>query len=222
MLQSIPIQEISSAAIWVPLIWAGLRLKAGDRKLRLFFVFLVFGALVDGLGWYLYLNQQSFFVHTFFQFFYLWFEALFFAWLAFQFLNFGKRKFWKFTVPLLIHMLFLTEGVNKFLWTTPNGDITEFVHAFILIQSSFLMAFALLRMAEMQEEIMKNPWFWILSGIFFYCFGTFFIDLLSFTDFGPQLWGFRNSVNIIQYVFFVVGLARMGKAKEILPISGRM
>jgi hypothetical protein len=51
MLQSIPIQEISTLAIWIPLIMAGMRWKTGGRKIRLFFVFLLVGAIVDGFGW---------------------------------------------------------------------------------------------------------------------------------------------------------------------------
>ena len=176
-----------------------------------FFAFLLFGALVDGLGWFLYLNGYSFYIHAFFQFLYLWFEAIFFVWLAFEFLSFENNKFWKSLILFALNLLFVCDGFIRFILDHAGGNLRGFIYALMLVISSFLIAFALLRIAESREDIMQYPWFWILSGIFFYCFGSFFIDMLSYTDFGSQLWGFRNVVNILQYGFFVVGLVRMGK-----------
>lgn len=203
------IQEISTSAILVPLGMAIFRLKTGDRKFRLFFVFLLMGAMVDGLGWFLYLNGYSFYFHSILQYFYLWFEALFFIWLAFEFLEFDKRAVLKKGVLAFINSLFVAEGIIRFVLGFGTGEFTGFVYAVFLVVSAFLVAFALLRMAETREDLLTYSWFWILSGIFFYSFGTFFIDLLSYTDFGTHLWGLRNVVNIIQYGFFVLGLVRV-------------
>ena len=209
MLQQIPIQEISTLAILLPLGWALVKFKTGGLKLRLFFVFLLLGAMIDGLGWFLYLNGFGFYFHSILQYFYLWFEALFFIWLAFEFLEFDKRAVLKKGFLVLIRLLFAVEGFTRFVLGFGTGKFTGFVYAVFLVVSAFLMAFALLRIAETREDLLTYSWFWILSGIFFYSFGTFFIDLLSYTDFGTHIWGLRNVVNIIQYGFFVVGLVRV-------------
>lgn len=212
MFQSFPLQEISSALIWVPLIFAGLRLKSGDRKILLFFLFLLFGAATDGLGWMAYVVFDFGLLrlmHLYVQFFYLWFEALLFIWLAFEFLNVQKKHYWRGLSCMVVSVLFALDGLFRFVISSPIEHFSSFVYSGFLVLSSFLMAFSLLRIAEQKEEIMKEPWFWILSGIFFYSFSCFFIDMLAFTEIAPGLWKLRVVFNMIQYVFFTVGLVKM-------------
>ncbi len=212
MLKEIPFQEISSVAIWIPLILAGWRFKSGDRKLRLFFVFLLFGAIVDGLGWlaYVIFDYKSLMIsHTYFQVAYLWFESMFFIWLAFEFYDSNRKAFWRKTLWGLISLVFLIDAYNRFGLGEHNRIFSSFVYSGLLVLSAFLMAFALLRIAEQKEEIMAEPWFWILTGIFFYSFSVFFIDMLTFTDYAKELWPMRVIFNITQYLFFVVGLVKM-------------
>jgi hypothetical protein len=217
MFSTIPIQEISSLAIWVPLILAGLRWKTGDRKLRLFFVFLFFGAITDGLGWASYkiwdfdwLDSLASYV----QFFYLWFEALFFVWLAYEFYRIPSRAFWIKVFWGISSLVFLVDAFNRFGPLVHNRTFSSFVYSGVLVLSSFLMAFALLRIAEEKGEIMAEPWFWILSGIFFYSFSCFFIDMLTFTEYAEGLWRLRVIFNMIQYMFFVVGLVKFSMSNE--------
>jgi hypothetical protein len=211
MFQAIPLQEISSVSIWVPLILAGLRLKTGDRKVCLFFVFLLFGALTDALGWIGYEIWPSELMaktHSYVQFFYLWFEALFFVWLAYEFYRITSRVFWKKVLWGITSLFFIVDAYNRYGPLEHYEAFTSFVYSGVLVLSSFLMAFALLRIAEQKGEIMSEPWFWILSGIFFYSFSCFFIDMLGFTEYADGLWRFRVIFNMIQYVFFVVGLLK--------------
>lgn len=216
MLNQIPIQEISTLAIWIPLILAGLKLKTGDRKLRLFFVFLLVGAIADGFGWLVYrvfeIESLGDF-HAYFIYFYLWFEAIFFTWLIFEFLQTNKNQFWKKALWTGISLLFLMEGIIRFGFGNPKDIYTSFLISGILVLNAFLMAFALLGLAERNGEIMSDPWFWILSGIFFYSFSCFFIDMLAYTNMGQELWRFRTILNVIQYVFFVVGLVKMNRSQ---------
>lgn len=217
MLNQIPIQEISTLSIWIPLILAGLRWKTGDFKLRLFFVFLLFGAVVDGLGWASYANQEYFWLNraaSYGQFLYLWFEGLFFIWLAYEFYQTNRSQFWRKVLWIGISLVFVIDAFNRYGVEEPNRIFSSFVYSGILVLSSFLMAFALLRIAEQKEEIMKEPWFWILSGIFFYSFSCFFIDMLTFTEFAEGLWRIRVVFNMIQYVFFVVGLVKFSMTNK--------
>ena len=212
MLESIPIQEISTLAIWIPLIMAGMHWKTGDRRIRLFFIFLVFGAITDGLGWLIYRILESSSLgkyHAYFLYFYLWFEAMFFIWIVFEFLKSKKNRFWRRGLWTGISFLFLIEGIIRFGFGNPMDIYTSLLISGMMVLNSFLMAFALLGLAEKNRELMRDPWFWILSGIFFYSFSVFFIDMLTYTEIGPELWKFRTLLNIIQYVFFVVGLRKI-------------
>lgn len=218
MLHQIPIQEISSIAIWIPLVLTGLKLKAGGQKLHLFFVFLFLGAITDGIGYTIikfYGYEEYGFIHKVFQRLYLWFEANFFVWLGFEFLIFKKSNVWRNVILIGLNILFGSLTLVLFLAQDLNDfPLLSLPYAILLVISSFLMGFALLQMAEVKSNIMQEPWFWILSGIFFYCFGTFFIDLLLFTPFGDGIWPLRNGVNIIQYGFFVVGLLKLPRRKS--------
>ncbi|MCU0399587.1 MAG: hypothetical protein MUE75_01055 [Algoriphagus sp.] len=212
MLKQIPLQELSSTIIWIPLILAGLRAKTGDQKLRLFFLFLLFGALTDGTGWLVYrvLDPQVFGkYHQFLQFAYLWFECLFFIWLAFEFLQTLRKSYWRKVFCLMSSLFFLVEVFLRFGVNNPVDTYTSVIVSGLLVLNSFLMAFALLGLAERKEEILSEPWFWILSGIFFYSFSCFFIDMLSYTNMAAELWRLRSLLNIIQYLFFVVGLVKL-------------
>lgn len=217
MMQQLPLQEISSAAIWLPLILAGLRWNTGDSKIRLFFFFLLFGAFTDGTGWLVYrvLDPKIYSgYHQFLQFIYLWFECIFFIWLSFEFLQNFRKHYWKKVLWIVASLFFLAEGILRFALVLPQDTYTSIIISGLLVLNSFLMAFALLGLAERKEEILIEPWFWILSGIFIYSFSCFFIDMLSYTDLAAELWRFRTILNIIQYLFFVVGLTRMGKTKN--------
>lgn len=205
------LQTISSLAIWIPILFALVKLKTGGTKFRLFFVFLVFGALVDGFGMtiYYFLSQELFYYHRIFQILYLWFESLFFVWICFSFLEFRQKSQWRNILLIGFSGLFLTEFIWRVVISSPNDTFSAIIHSFFLVLSSFLSAFALLRMAENRGDILRYSWFWIFSGIFIYCFSSFFVDMLSYTAIGMDIWSIRVLANIIQYGFFVVGLVKM-------------
>jgi hypothetical protein len=210
-LTPVQLQTFSSLAIWIPLLFALVKLKTGDIKFRLFFVFLLFGALVDGFGLiiYYFLPHDLFNYHGNFQLFYLWFEALFFVWICFYFLDFSKKNRWRNTLFLVFSALYFSQFVLKIIYSDTNTTLIAITNSFFLVTTSFLSAFALLRIAENREEILRYAWFWILSGIFFYSLGSFFVDILSYTAFEKSIWSIRIFANIIQYGFFVMGLLKM-------------
>jgi hypothetical protein len=211
-----PFREISSIAIWIPLILAAKKLKTGDLRFRLFFLFLLFGAGVDGFGWFTFWIGGDFTIHSIFQFLYLLFEAMFFIWLCTGFLKWNNARLIRKVFYGIILVMFLIRGWISFFTEIDPYEPHVFisiVDSVFLIMASFLSAFALLQMAEEKEDLLNFSWFWILSGIFFYSFGTFFIDMFSHVDFVGEIWRIRNVVNVIQYGFFVVGLFKMNNAQ---------
>ncbi len=198
------LQEISSLAILIPVCIAGIKLKTGDLKLRLFFGFLLFGAVVDGLGFLSSRTNSVSNIHGYFLIVYIIYEAFFFLWIASS--NFNT-KFRNILREYTGSIFLLSFGFKFYLESVSQTLV--FPHefsSFYLIVTSFLSGFSLLRMSEQIEDLILYPWFWILSGIFLYSFGTFFIDALLYTQIIEKIWGLRNYLNIIQYGFFVMGL----------------
>ena len=113
-INNIPIQEISTCAILVPLLLAASRLKTGDFKIRLFFLFLLYGALVDGYGWFVYSTDRNPVPHSILQYSYLFFEAIFFVWLCTEFLNYTKAKVLRTVFYVLLFGTFLFKGFGSF------------------------------------------------------------------------------------------------------------
>ncbi|SFT41236.1 hypothetical protein SAMN04489724_0643 [Algoriphagus locisalis] len=210
-LNTFPIKEISTCAILVPLGFAAYTLKTGDLKIRLFFLFLLVGACVDGMGWFIYSNELEnlYTFHGVFQYCYLFFEALFFVWLCTGFLNHPKVERIRISFFTLLTIAFLIKGVLFFAHLDDPyrpSPLNSLMDGMFLASISFLSAFALLQMAERISQLLTYPWFWIISGIFFYCFGSFFIDIMLAVGIMEEIWGMKNVVNIIQYGFFTTGL----------------
>lgn len=210
----IPFQEISTISIWIPLILAAFKLKTGGIKLFLFLIFLTSGAVVDGIGWGINWMQSNTYLLPVILYFYLLFEALFFAWLAFEFLNGTKIKRLRKGVFISLMVVFLIRGYVVFFSGLDPTTIVSFIDTGTMVLCAFLFAFSLLNLAESESDLMQNSWFWILSGMFFYSFGTFFVDLIVSTKAGVALWPIRNVVNIIQYGFFVVGLLKLPRRES--------
>ncbi|WPR77682.1 hypothetical protein [Algoriphagus sp. NG3] len=211
-INNIPIQEISTCSILVPLLLAGFKLKTGGFKFHLFFLFLLFGAIVDGYGWFVYSTDRNPVPHGILQYCYLFFEAIFFVWLCTGFLHYSKSKLLRRIFCVLLSSTFVFKGWVLYTsnWNPSLASGTNSVlDGVFLISISFLSAFALLHMAERELDLLSFPWFWILSGIFFYCFGSFFIDLIVRSGLIANLWKLRNFVNIIQYGFFIMGIVRL-------------
>ncbi|GAB3219624.1 hypothetical protein J0A67_04800 [Algoriphagus aestuariicola] len=207
----VTIQEISSFAILIPLAIAGAKLKTGDLKLRLFFLFLLFGALVDGIGFAAYKTNSVWRIHGYLLVVYLVYEAYFFLWLTSSNLQSGIRS----SIRIRIGAAFLLCFLVKFYFDFIGVDLlySSVIQMFILVTIAFLSGFSLLRMAEQHDDLLSYPWFWIVSGIFLYTFGTFFIDALLYSQIINKIWYTRNLINIIQYGFFVVGLLLIPSSK---------
>lgn len=80
---------------------------------------------------------------------------------------------------------------------------------FYEVSVAFLIGFLLLKMVEEMTLISQLPIFWILLGIFFYCFCTFFMMGFLNTVLSQQIWFLNNIINIITYIFYSVGLMQI-------------
>lgn len=198
------LQEFSSLAILIPLSITAIKLKTGDLKIHLFFVLLLFGAVVDGLGFLSHKANQIWSIHGNLLAIYIVYEALFFLWISTCFFQLPIRNILRTYLGALFLLSF---GVKYYLESISQPIISPSLFStFFLIVASFISGFSLLRMSEQIDELISYPWFWVLSGIFMYSFGTFFIETLFYTQIIDNIWFIRNLINIIQYAFFVIGL----------------
>lgn len=86
---------------------------------------------------------------------------------------------------------------------------------FYEVSVAFLAGFCLLEMVENQNEIDKEPVFWIFLGMFFYCFSTFFVMGFLNTLLSQKIWFLNNIFNIISYLFYAVGFWKINQARSV-------
>lgn len=122
------------------------------------------------------------------------------------------------THKLLVKMATVLFWVTPLLWLTliivrlvflkeSPGQVFD---PFYTISVSFLAGLAVLEMVERQDSS-NSPIFWILLGMFFYCFCTFFIMGLLNTLISQRIWVLNNIFNIITYGFYSIGLWQLRK-----------
>jgi hypothetical protein len=206
--QQLLLKIISTLAILLPLSCSLIGLRTSGILGRMFLLFLLAGLFTDVALWYLYYHPVKGLVLKIFNFYSLM-EALFFFWL----------------IRRLAISQILRSVTSKFLYATGPVWIAGFYIYPLFIQGqaarsvpfdtgyevivSFLAGFALLHLAEREDELLKTPDFWLLLAIFFYCFCTFFIMSMLGTHLSQSLWPLNNLINITTYILYSIGLLRL-------------
>lgn len=204
----LPIREISTLAILIPLLINASLLKTTRINLWLFFAFLLFGLVVDLFGWFVSNNSSFENILLILATIYSITEALFFSYWIVLGTNFTLLKRIGYSV---IVMTFFWVIYLCFAGIEVGSSISRLVlfDVFYQVAVAFIAGFALLNLIENENEISKIPSFWILTGIFFYCFSTFFIFVIKLSidqKTANQLWPLHNVVNITTYVMYSIGL----------------
>lgn len=205
------IKTISTLAILIPIYFNARVLRTAGINFRLFFAFLLIGFSIDLTGWYAHSHGAG--LNTTFlivSHLYAVIEAVFFVWISMAYVAnkmihrlrgvlFGLIAIWA-TYVFLAH-IYLEAHIRY-------SDVFD---TFYEVVVSFIAGFALLNLAEKEEEMTRLPELWLLAGIFFYCFSTFFIfivnKLLSM-DVSNHLWLVHNVANIVAYIFYSIGFWR--------------
>jgi len=207
IITAIPIREISTLAILVPLCLAIRFILTADTPYRLFFIFLLMGLATDLFGWYVSSHMHLLTALVYVSTYYSVLESLFFTrWIAWHSSRTIKTMARVVTVVSVIWIIFLPfNGIAQF------GTLVRLTlfDAFYQTAVSFLSGFALLKIIEQEGKPFTKPDFWILAGIFIYCFSTFFVFVLKSSvaqEFADKLWPIHNLVNIITYMFYSIGL----------------
>ncbi len=78
---------------------------------------------------------------------------------------------------------------------------------------SFATAIVILQIIETHRNVGSSIRFWILLGIFFYCFTTYFVMGLLVTKLA-KVWYLHNIVNITTNLIYGFGFARARNVKS--------
>lgn len=198
------IRIVSIFSILVPLSIGFWRRKDFDKGLGYFWVFLVFAFAVD-IGIYTWVRTGNNKVASLIYGLYSLAEALVF--LGFIRYSSGNLLLKRFVSLMWVLSLLHWLGLTIFSLATPASNflISAVFDPVYQVIAAFLAGFVLLEIVEKNPKPLQMPAFWILLGIFFYCFCTFFILGLVNTILGQQLWWLHNIFNITAYGFYAVG-----------------
>lgn len=190
------INVFSTLSAAIPLGIGLLIVKKGASSLRYFLAFLAVGFLVDLLGWYnAHYPNNGFYsiVRTLYWLIDLTFYAFFLRWVA------NSR-----VVRVICQWVFL--GL-VLLWVAQLFEYS-LLNTFKLslgVAYSFIAGFVLLELIENKRGDGLPLVFWLVFGIFFYHFCTFFVMGMITTSTGNKIWWLHNAVNITTNIIYALG-----------------
>lgn len=201
----IAVSIFSTLSILVPITASLVRIKTADLKYRLFLVFLIYGFLTDMLDWYLH-GQLSMVSYVFFIVFPL-VEAVFYLWLL-KALNISATlsKISKWLMWLMPVLWIFSFG--SFDMKENNGGIFNASYEILI---AFLSGYGILKMTETENDIIRQKDFWLVIGIFIYCFCAFFVSSFLDTEILNKVWFLHNAINVFVYGVFTKAVLTRGE-----------
>ncbi|MFM9839497.1 MAG: hypothetical protein ACKVOQ_14605 [Cyclobacteriaceae bacterium] len=187
--------------------------KAAGIHFRLFLFFLLIGLCTDVSMYYLRETGQSKYLPIVFTIYSL-IESIVFYWMI---LENAKSKPLKLILKSLIFvtiLFWILIHVLSFLALLEQKP-GQLFDPFYEVAVAFMAGFTLLQMVESEDAISRMPNFWILLGIFFYCFCTFFIMGFLNTLLSQKIWFLNNIFNIISYLFYAIGFWKLNQPKAV-------
>lgn len=194
------IQIMSTFSAALPIAASVRHWRSHSRPVVLFVCFLVLGFMVDLLGWYTFLTANAP-LNENVRYVYNLVEPAFLMWLVGELLAAEPmrtlfRRGWMGVIPAWAISLYISgEAFGIFKTTTE-----------VLI--SIGACYALLKITEQRKSLSTTIDFWVLLGVFFYNFSTFFIVNLINSTLGLNLWYIHNLVNVITNVIFFIGFLK--------------
>ena len=197
------VKIVSTFFILIPIILAWMVQEKAGKTFRLFTFFLALGFLADFVGFWHYLVSPipDFFIENKLHF-YILVEGMFFLWFL---SNLDKiRRAYRSSLLILTCVVWLVLIVlipDRIHISTPV-NLFELVYQIIAI---FLGSKILLQFIEEKETPIKQPHFWLVLGVFFYCLSTLLIALLKDTLYEQPVWPIHNFLNMTTYILYSIG-----------------
>jgi hypothetical protein len=213
------LQELSAGIVWVPFLVLAGKLFKGNKEYLLFWLFLISSGLIDLIGYVLPEGDVGDRIYYPFHLIYLFVEGILIVSITIERISLDDKTKLLIKRALFIIILLCTLLIPLSLL---DGNWERFINLSsifsggLLVTFSFLSAFSLLSLAESTYDLIGNPWFWILAGIFVYSFGSFFIDLLIPTQMAYYVYFLRHIMNVIRGCFFLIGVFKINSIIKLL------
>lgn len=189
-------QLTSTFSVALPLVIGFLKFSDTDRLAKVFIFFLMMGFATDLVGWYFYLTKDGT-SNLYVRHIYDLIESVFFFWFLSQVIpSHLASRFFSWSIVVLIPFWSI-----RFLYLDAMAIYMTTAQIFV----AFGACFSLLQLVEAKIEIAKQLIFWLLLGVFFYCFGTFFFMGILISKLG-KIWYAHNIINITTNLIYFIGL----------------
>lgn len=205
---------ISVFSTLAPITAGVIKYKIAGKYYRLFLLFLVYAFLTDFYAFllhkkYIDTGMQSVYISSEI---YSLVEAVF---LFFFIMVTNESTFLKKICRLMIIAAIPAWGISFALFQKGTGDseLTPFCTTYYII-AAFLSGYALLKLAEKTISLRKEPLFWFLIAIYFFCFNTFIIIAISDTAFGKRFWYIHNIINTGCLLIFMIAFLSITKSRS--------
>ncbi|HEV8514103.1 MAG TPA: hypothetical protein VGQ59_12540 [Cyclobacteriaceae bacterium] len=187
----------STFSVLAPLFLLLRNFKNYNLEIKALAFFLSFGFLVDVGTWYFYNTKNNsvlYGIHNVYDLF----EAGFLFWFL------GKVS----PLPRVRRFLLNSWIILVPFWAMRfiNPDWFSWFKTCTQIFIAFASCFFILRLVEKTEDISRNLIVWVLLGIFFYCFSTYFI--LALVSIFFKAWYSHNLANITTNLIYFIGFVR--------------
>lgn len=199
---------VSTFSVVPSLIAGSFIFKKIEIELRLYVGFLLLGLIADLMGWYFFLTENEH-GNLYTTNIYSLLEAVF---LTLFISKVSSNKLIKF-VFAHIWIVFIPVWCIGFFFR----DIIKLSRTSSEVMIAFASCFCLLKIVETNQAVFAALIFWILLGVFFYFFSTFFFMSLLATKLGIKIWYLHNLINIATNLIYFVGILRVsfGKSADI-------
>lgn len=213
MISRLTLQWLSGLLVIVP-IAIGLRALRFNRTTAGFFVaFLSIGVITELSMYLLVMARNIPAATTVFQCYSL-LEALAFLWIVHRLTYVLPFKRAIPVIACIIPFIWIVCMFGVPRWAGFNYGSAIFDSTYEILVA-FLAGSSLLRLAERPESLSGQAAFWLLFALFFYCFGTFFVMIFLKTPLAEGIWFLNNTVNVLTYGLYSVGLWKLASAKSL-------
>jgi hypothetical protein len=187
----------STFSVLAPLFLLLRNFKSYDIEIKALAFFLSIGFLVDIGTWHFY-NTKNNSVLSGIHNAYDLFEACFLFWFLGRVSPFSRIKFFLLNSWIVLVPFWSIRFINP--------DWFSWFKTFTQLIIAFVSCFFILWLVEKKDDISRNLIVWVLLGIFFYCFSTYFI--LGLVSILSKVWFSHNLANITTNVIYFIGIIR--------------
>lgn len=175
--------------------------KKAGKPFRLLIFWLLIGCVTDLICWKTYKTNLQVAYRLLDA--YSLFESLFLIYII-QSTGFIKNQNHLFRIIYsFIAVLFFCSYYLFPYWMKSEDSYSGLFSFIYLTTSVCLSTWALLNLIETVEVVRESPDFFLLMGIFVFCFCSFFIDSFINDEFKASVWWLHDVANMTAYLIFI-------------------